>query len=83
MNIKAKRITFWDTWVIESIVVTHFRKPVVGIASETSGAAGLGVTAASSTKWRVKEDSNQKKQVICHALGMRCGRINGTGSVLT
>jgi hypothetical protein len=33
MNIRARRITFWLTCVVERMVVTHFRKPMVGIVS--------------------------------------------------
>jgi hypothetical protein len=42
MNSNASNTTFCETWVVESIVVTHFRKPVVGIASAASGFNGEG-----------------------------------------
>lgn len=64
MNIKAKRMTFCVTWVVERIVVTHFRNPNVGMASGTSGVAGIGAVLDSSTRWRLKDDSNQNRQVI-------------------
>lgn len=64
MNIRAKRMTFCDTWVVDRIDTTHFRNPIVGIASETSGSMGVGVTLHSSTKSKLKEDSNQNRQVI-------------------
>ena len=37
MKSKASNITFWATCVVESIVVTHLRKPVEGTASDTRG----------------------------------------------
>ena len=64
MNIKARRITLGDTCVIDKIVVTHFRNPVVGMASGMSGVIGLVEGAlSSSTACRVTEASNQKRQV--------------------
>lgn len=77
MNIKANRMTFWDTCVIDKIVVTHLRNPVVGIASGTRGVIGPGNFGSSSTMCRVKEDSNQKKQVICYHNQSECrGSLN-------
>jgi hypothetical protein len=51
------------TCVVDRIVVTHFRNPVVGVASATRGWTGL-IFCTSSMRWRVFEDSNQNKQVI-------------------
>ena len=65
MNMRARRMTFCDTCVMERIVVTHFRNPVVGVASVGSGALGIGGgRLVSSTKDRSLEPSNQNKQVI-------------------
>ena len=60
----AKRTTFVETWVVDNIVVTHFRKPMVGFASGNKGCDGNGVDRASSTRSSVWEDSNQNRQVI-------------------
>lgn len=49
MNIKARRMTFCDTWVVERIETTHFRKPIAGIASDARGSMGIGVVLVSST----------------------------------
>lgn len=57
-------ITFWATWVVERIVVTHLRKPVVGTASEVRCLFGSAPMLESSTCWRMSELSNQKRQVI-------------------
>jgi hypothetical protein len=65
MNINASKMTFCVTWVVDNIVVTHFRNPMVGTASEIRGVAGIGVAWDSSTRWRMMDDSNQKRQVIC------------------
>lgn len=63
MNRRARIMTFCVTWVVERIVVTHLRKPVVGIASGTSDCT-LYVVAASSARSSVLELSNQKRHVI-------------------
>lgn len=67
-------MTFWVTWVVDSIVVTHFRKPMDGIASGTRGVVGEGVVFDSSTRWRVRDDSNQKRHVIWFKLAYGCIR---------
>jgi hypothetical protein len=66
MNINASRITFCETCVVERMVVTHFRKPIIfeGIASVGRGVRGTGVEFDSAIRCRVKDDSNQKRQVI-------------------
>jgi hypothetical protein len=66
MNINASRITFCETCVVERIVVTHFRNPIIfeGMASAGRGVRGIGVELDSAIRCRVKEDSNQKRHVI-------------------
>ena len=58
-------MTFCETWVIERIVVTHFLKPVVGIASVGNWVLGIGGgRLVSSTRDNSLEPSNQNRQVI-------------------
>ena len=65
MNSRARRIKFGDTLVMDSIVVTHFLNPVVGMASLTSEVVRFGEPALrSSMADKVLEASNQKRQVI-------------------
>lgn len=64
MNIKASKMTFCVTCVVDKIVVTHLRNPMVGIASDIRGVVGIGVMVDSSTRWRMIDDSNQKRHVI-------------------
>ena len=57
-------MTFWVTWVVVSIVTTHFRKPLDGKAPILSlGTIAFGVTFSASLS--VSVDSNQNKDVIC------------------
>lgn len=49
MNIRARRMTFCETWVVDKIDTTHFRKPIDGIASDARGSMGAGVVLDSST----------------------------------
>ena len=64
MNIKASKMTLGVTCVMERIVVTHLRKPGVGMASAISGEIGLGAEPfASSTAESVTDASNQKRHV--------------------
>ena len=70
MNIKASKMTFCVTCVVERMVVTHFRNPIEGFASDTRGVVGRGVILDSSTRWRVKLDSNQNRQVILESLAL-------------
>lgn len=68
MNRSAKIMTLSVTCVVESIITTHFRNPVEGIASSRSRLTGeedLDVRSAFSS---VAVDSNQNKQVICRQL---------------
>ena len=64
MNIKASKMTFCVTCVVDRIVVTHLRNPMLGIASDMSGVVGIGVVLDSSTRWRMMDDSNKKRHVI-------------------
>lgn len=50
--------------MVDRIVVTHLRNPIVGIASVIKGDVGIGVTLDSSTRWRMIDDSNQNRHVI-------------------
>ena len=58
-------MTFWATCVVESMVATHLRNPVIGTASVASGRWGKALTGESSICCRRDEFSNQKRQVIC------------------
>ena len=67
---RASTITFCVTCVVDKIVVTHFRKPVVGAASGRRGVSGVVVVASPSSTRRSKtDDSNQKRQVACQVAG--------------
>lgn len=57
-------MTFCATCVVESIVATHFRNPVVGVASGTSGLEGREGECDFTTSSSVDEFSNQKRHVI-------------------
>lgn len=83
MNSKASRITFCVTWVVDRIVVTHFRKPVEGEASGTKAIRGRGENRGSSILESVGEDSNQKRQVIYHCTRSAMGPEIQTWFALT
>ena len=57
-------MTFCVTCVVERIVVTHFRNPSDGTASDTRGVVGYGASLESSKCFNTDDDSNQNKQVI-------------------
>jgi hypothetical protein len=56
-------MTFCATWVVVRMVVTHFLKPVVGIASGTRACMGSRGELVSKTCLSVVELSNQNRQV--------------------
>ena len=62
MNKSANRMTFDATWVVTRMVATHFLKPVVGMASGTSGCVGRGEDEFKACL-SVDEFSNQKRHV--------------------
>ena len=57
-------MTFCVTWVVDSIVTTHFRNPLEGRASSRSRFIGDEAGDNFSAFSRVSVDSNQNKQVI-------------------
>lgn len=57
-------MTFCVTCVVESIVTTHFLKPVVGIASGRRRLTGEYADDRFSAVFKVSVGSNQNKQVI-------------------
>ena len=70
MKSKASRMTFWLTCVVDKMVVTHFRKPIVGIASGTRAGTDPPEFVNASIASTFDDFSNQKRQVICKALGV-------------
>ncbi len=50
MNINASKMTFCVTWVVDKIVVTHLRNPMVGMASDRRDVVGIGGEWDSSTR---------------------------------
>ena len=70
MNMRASRVTFCATCVVERMVVTHFRKPVEGTAS---CARDVGGTVGYLLSWiweRVVEASNQNRHVTYESDGL-------------
>jgi hypothetical protein len=63
-NSRARRTTFCATSVVDNIVVTHLRKPVVGVASLHSFLGGCNVIGEFSISSSRSDDSNQKRHVI-------------------
>lgn len=68
MNNKAKMMTLGATCVVDNIVVTHFRNPIVGMASGDSGC--VKGDDASRILCSVAELSNQKRHVISQSQQM-------------
>ena len=60
-------MTFCVTWVVVNMVVTHFKKPMVGRASGASGLTLPFNVLDSSALFKVAADSNQKRHVISAA----------------
>lgn len=75
-------MTFWATCVVVKMVATHFRKPVVGIASGTNGWGLFRGEPPSSTCFRVVEFSNQKRHVIYGEVRIRNKEAWGFHSLL-
>lgn len=65
MNIRASKITFCVTCVVDSIVATHLRNPTDGVASLHSGESeeAGGGEGSVSIRSIVEASSNQKRQV--------------------
>jgi len=63
-NSRARRTTFCATSVVDNIVVTHLRKPVVGVASLHSFLDGCKVICEFSISSSRSDDSNQNRHVI-------------------
>lgn len=69
-NRRARRTTFWATSVVDNIVVTHLRKPVVGVASLHNFLEGCNVIGEFSISSSRSDDSNQNRHVIWHFVSM-------------
>jgi len=77
-NSRARSTTFWATSVVDNIVVTHLRKPVVGVASLHSFLVGCNVIGEFSISSSKSDDSNQNRHVISAASSDRLPPLSFT-----